>query len=230
MRMLIDDLVAANRILYRRGVLDLRPRQRARPAQCRPFLMLGKSAQAGDRRDIMDSISTASPSRRTTGHLLRAVHSAEIYRARPDVYDGLIIRPRSSRSASRKCPSGADHGGVLNPGAVSNSQHRGMTDMLVRPALGKSLAEHRQECGCPAARARHAVVRPDIRRTVSRAIYTEVNARLQIQAMALGGPITYLAPEEIDKLERGRDAIKRGSGHAQDRTWEMWREEAGDRK
>ena len=33
---------------------------------------------------------------------------------------------------------------------------------------------------------------------VYRAVYTEVNARLQAQAIALGGPITFLDPGEYE--------------------------------
>jgi hypothetical protein len=59
---------------------------------------------------------------------------------------------------------------------------------------------------------------------VSRAIYTEVNARLQLQALALGSQIVYLDEIEARVGEENRDKSERG--HSTDRTWQMWVEEA----
>ena len=47
----------------------------------------------------------------------------------------------------------------------------------------------------------------------------EVNARLQAQAMALGGPIRYLEPEEARKA----DASIQGT---YGRPWELWKRKA----
>ena len=54
---------------------------------------------------------------------------------------------------------------------------------------------------------------------VYRAIYTEVDARLQAQAIGLGGSITYLDPEEGRKTELVTD-ITVG------RPWELWKKRA----
>jgi len=70
----------------------------------------------------------------------------------------------------------------------------------------------------------NVVVGPNVRRMVSRAIYTEVNARLQLQALALGSPIIYLDETEARAGEENRDKSERG--HSVDRTWQMWVEEA----
>jgi HCOMODA/2-hydroxy-3-carboxy-muconic semialdehyde decarboxylase len=70
----------------------------------------------------------------------------------------------------------------------------------------------------------NVVVGPNIRRMVSRAIYTEVNARLQLQALALGSQIVYLDETEARVGEENRDKSERG--HSTDRTWQMWVEEA----
>ena len=55
---------------------------------------------------------------------------------------------------------------------------------------------------------------------VFRSVYTEVNARLQAQAIALGGGnVTYLSPEEAAKAE--------GSvGGTVTRPWELWKRKA----
>jgi HCOMODA/2-hydroxy-3-carboxy-muconic semialdehyde decarboxylase len=50
---------------------------------------------------------------------------------------------------------------------------------------------------------------------VFRAIYTEVNAKLQIQAVMLGGPINFLNAHEAAKLQNV------------DRPWAAWRKQVG---
>jgi hypothetical protein len=54
---------------------------------------------------------------------------------------------------------------------------------------------------------------------VFRSVYTEVNARLQTQAMTLGGPVTYLDPEEARRAEA---SITGTIG----RPWELWKRKA----
>src|ERR1700761_6643611 len=63
-------------------------------------------------------------------------------------------------------------------------------------------------------------VGPNIMTAVYRAIYTEVNAKLQAQAMALGGEITFMEPQEC-ALITGRKDLNF------DRPWRMWKERIG---
>jgi len=58
---------------------------------------------------------------------------------------------------------------------------------------------------------------------VFRSVYTEMNARLQAQAMALGGPVTYLDDEEARRAEAS-------VGGTISRPWELWKKKALDRK
>jgi HCOMODA/2-hydroxy-3-carboxy-muconic semialdehyde decarboxylase len=51
---------------------------------------------------------------------------------------------------------------------------------------------------------------------VFRAYYTDVNARLQSQAIALGGDINYLTPGEGAKADTVNLAVL-------DRIWNLWR-------
>ena len=51
---------------------------------------------------------------------------------------------------------------------------------------------------------------------VGRSIYMQMNAKLQAQAVAFGGPITYLDPEEARKVDL--------SGYQ--RAWELWKRKA----
>ena len=69
------------------------------------------------------------------------------------------------------------------------------------------------------------VVGPSVQRVVSRAIYTEVNARLLLQAFTLGSPIIFIDEEEGKAGEATRDQGE--AGHSTDRTWQMWLEEGG---
>ena len=61
------------------------------------------------------------------------------------------------------------------------------------------------------------VVGPDLPIAVGRSVYMEMNARLQTQAMALGGNVIYLHAEEVRKVEARQDY---------ERSWHMWRRKA----
>jgi len=97
----------------------------------------------------------------------------------------------------------------------------GMTDLLVRdPHLGRALARSLGEKPVALMRGHgNVVVGTSIPLAVYRAIYTEVNARLQVQAIALGGSITFLEPEE------GQKASINIAGTIS-RPWELWKRKA----
>ena len=61
-----------------------------------------------------------------------------------------------------------------------------------------------------------AVVGPSVKLAVFRAYYTDVNARLQSQAIALGGEANYLTPGEGAKADLVNLAIL-------DRIWNLWK-------
>jgi HCOMODA/2-hydroxy-3-carboxy-muconic semialdehyde decarboxylase len=82
--------------------------------------------------------------------------------------------------------------------------------------LGESLAQSLGSGSVVLMRGHgDAVAGPDLKTTVFRAIYTEVNARLQMQAVALGGPINFLNQYEQAKSQNV------------DRPWDMWRKQVG---
>jgi HCOMODA/2-hydroxy-3-carboxy-muconic semialdehyde decarboxylase len=68
------------------------------------------------------------------------------------------------------------------------------------------------------------VVGASLPQAVFRSVYTEVNARLQAQAIALGGSggVTYLSPEEAARAEA---AVAGTLG----RPWELWKRKATGR-
>jgi HCOMODA/2-hydroxy-3-carboxy-muconic semialdehyde decarboxylase len=63
------------------------------------------------------------------------------------------------------------------------------------------------------------VVGGSVEQAVYRAIYAEVNARLQIEATRLG-PVTYLNAQEAQKAAAMNDAVL-------SRPWELWVREVG---
>src|SRR5260370_40387192 len=92
--------------------------------------------------------------------------------------------------------------------------------MLVNTSeLGKSLAQALGNGSVVLMRGHgDAVAGPDLKTTVFRAIYTEVNARLQMQAVALGGPINFLNQYEQEKSQNV------------DRPWDTWGKQVGARE
>ena len=98
----------------------------------------------------------------------------------------------------------------------------GMTEMLVRDqARGRALAQTLGNNPAVLMRGHGvAVVGPDIKFAVGRSIYLEMNARVQLQAMQLGGTITYLDPEEAKAV------MAAGENRRYERPWEMWKRKA----
>jgi HCOMODA/2-hydroxy-3-carboxy-muconic semialdehyde decarboxylase len=159
-----------------------------------------------------------------TSYLERFIHG-EIYRVRPDVRaivhhhspsvipfgaTGAPLRPLYHMSAF--LAAGAP---VFDIRAAAG----GDTDMLVRtPALGRALAQTLGPRPVALMRGHGAVVvGPSLPLVVFRSIYTEMNARLQAQAMALGSPVTYLSSGEAQQAEA---AVASTVG----RPWELWKQ------
>jgi len=90
--------------------------------------------------------------------------------------------------------------------------------MLVRnPARGKSLAQTLGDKSVVLMRGHGDVtVGPSVEAAVFRAYYTDVNAKLQSQAISLGGGVKYLTPEEGAKA----DAVNL---FVLDRIWNLWK-------
>ena len=97
----------------------------------------------------------------------------------------------------------------------------GMTNMLVdNYEIGKALAQAHGTASVALMRGHgNVVVGPSLTLAVFRAVYTETNARLQAQAVGIGGPITFLDPEEADKANKVLEQI-----HL--RAWDLWKRAA----
>src|SRR5712691_2433366 len=227
---LVEDLVAANRILVDQSVLDGYGHVSVRHDRDPNRYLMSRSLapELVTAADIMeyDLDSTPVDPRGRTSYLERFIHG-EIYRVRPDVraivhnhspsvipfgVTGVPLRPLYHMSAFLSA-------GV--PVFDIRQASGGMTDMLVRtPALGQALARTLGTRPVALMRGHGAVVvGASLPLVVFRSVYTEVNARLQSQAMALGGQVTYLDPEEARLAEASV------SGTAP-RPWELWKKKA----
>lgn len=225
---LLDDLAAASRILADLGVVDGFGHVSARhPTNPGRFLMSRSLAPAlTTPDDIMEFDLEGEPvdPRGRAIFLERFIHS-EIYKVRPDVnavvhthsaavipfsVAGVPLRPIYHNTA------------FLGPGvpvfeirAASDAP----TDMLVRnKALGAALARVLGDKAVALMRGHgDVVVGPDVMTATFRAYYTEVNARLQAGAVALGGPgITFLSPEESARADATNTVIM-------PRAWDLWK-------
>jgi HCOMODA/2-hydroxy-3-carboxy-muconic semialdehyde decarboxylase len=94
----------------------------------------------------------------------------------------------------------------------------GETNMLVGNAeIGKALALALGDKSVVLMRGHGDVtVGPAVKVAVFRAYYTDVNARLQAQAIALGGEVNYLTPAEGAKADAVNLLVL-------DRVWNLWK-------
>jgi ribulose-5-phosphate 4-epimerase/fuculose-1-phosphate aldolase len=228
-RALIDKLVLANRILYRQGVVDgfghVSVRHDQSPGH---FLLARNMAPALVRRDDiltfgLDGSALDAQGRRV--YLERFIH-AEIYRARADVQavvhshsPGVIpfgVTRQALRPIFHMC-------GFLGDGAASFEIRdvAGDTDLLISNGpLGQALATALGARSAVLMRGHGStVVGSSLEQTVYRAIYTEINARLQLQATRLG-EVTYLTTQEAKQAEQMNDSQL-------SRAWELWTREIG---
>ena len=218
----------ANHILASHGVLDAYGHVSVRhPANPDRFLMSSSLAPAlvttGDILEY-DLDGNAVDAKGRASFLERFIH-AEIYKARPDVK--AVIHAHSPSVI----PFGTTQAPMqpmfhisafLSPRVPVFEIRKagGMTDMLVSNAqLGKALAEALGKAAVVLMRGHGmAVVGSSLPLAVFRAMYTEVNARLQAQAIEIGGPITFLSPEESEKADKIVDQT-----HL--RAWDLWKRE-----
>jgi HCOMODA/2-hydroxy-3-carboxy-muconic semialdehyde decarboxylase len=228
---LVDDLVAANRILFAHGVVDgfghVSVRDDRDPQR---FLLARNMAPSTVRAgDIMAFGLDGTPldGDARTPYLERFIHGS-IYRARPDV--GAVVHSH----AAAVIPFGVVKGVTLRPlwhmssfldDTVPLFEIRDAAgpenDMLVRDErLGDALARSLGDATAVLMRGHGAtVVGTDVRQAVFRAVYTAQNAQLQAEAMRFG-EVTYLSREEAQ-----RSAASNAGQIA--RAWDLWTSELG---
>jgi ribulose-5-phosphate 4-epimerase/fuculose-1-phosphate aldolase len=228
---LVDDLVTANHILYNEGVVDgfghVSIRHPDDPG--RYFLARSVAPAMVKREDILEFDLESDPidARGARPYLERFIHG-EIYRVRPDVQ--AIVHSHSPSVI----PFGATGttlkpifhlGGFLGTGTpifeIRESGGDG-TDMLIRsPQLGMALARTLGAASYALMRGHGSVaVGSSLKQVVYRAIYGEVNARLQSQALQLG-TVTYLNAAEAASAAATNDQMV-------ERPWELWKKRVAD--
>lgn len=226
----IADLAAASRILARHEVVDGFGHVSMRhPHNSERFLISRSLAPALVTPDDIveyDLDSNSVDPNAPKGFLERFIHG-EIYRVRPDVM--AIVHSHS--------PSVIPYGLVATPmqamfhnaaflasgvPVFDIGEKFGATDMLVCDChKGEELARCLGDRDVALMRAHGSVAcGPTLEVAVFRAVYTEVNARIQTAAhgLAQGGTIAALSPDE--------GALADGPNQtAGMRAWNLWREE-----
>jgi ribulose-5-phosphate 4-epimerase/fuculose-1-phosphate aldolase len=225
-RAVLEDLAAASRILADQGVFDAAGHTSMRhPHRADRFLMSRSLAPAlVTADDIMELTLECEPCdpRGRRPFIERFLHGA-IYRARPDV---MAIAHGHSASVipfglvSTPMRATYHNAAFLAEGVpVFDIRERfGATDIVINSAeRGDALAEALGDKSVVLLRAHGVVVvGPSLEAAVFRAVFTEVSARVQLQAALLGGPMAALDAEEGRKA----DAVNLAT---LGRSWELWK-------
>jgi ribulose-5-phosphate 4-epimerase/fuculose-1-phosphate aldolase len=224
---LIDEFVVANRILADQGVIadgfgHLSARSPADPN--RFYMSRARAAGLVTPDDVMEFDLDAKPLDQQGRRIFseRFIH-AEIYRARPEVnavvhshapsvipfgVTGTPLRPVSHMA-----------GFLVRAVPVFEIREAGGpgTDMLVKTAqLGAALAKKLGPAPAVLMRGHgFNAVGTSIRQAVSRAVYTDLNARVLAEALRMG-TVTYLNENEAAMIAETNDA-------SIERSWEIWK-------
>jgi ribulose-5-phosphate 4-epimerase/fuculose-1-phosphate aldolase len=234
---LLDDLVTANHILFHQGVLDAFGHVSVRhPTEPDRFFMSRAMAPGlVTAADVVELDLDANRLGEGTQSLYveRFIHS-EIYKVRDDVnaivhshsptvipfsITQVELRPVFHRASFLY--SGVPVYEIRDVAGAKNN-------MLVNDvARGRALAKLLGSSNVALMRGHgNVVVAPRLRLAVSRAIETEVNAKLQLQAITLGGPINYLSVDEGETLEADLARTKPSDARGADRAWEVLKRQA----
>ena len=231
---LVEELVAANRILYHEGVVDGFGHVSARHDKRPEHFLLARSMAPGlvSPADLVehDEDGEAVEHGAPTLYVERYVHS-EIYRAHPEVHAVVhshspAVIPFGVTNAKLRpifhLPSFLALGGSGVPVFEIRDTGGPGTDMLIRSReLGAALARSLGDAPVALMRGHgDVVVGRSVREATFRAIYTEVNARLQAEAQRLGdGAIVFLTDAEAAAATITNAAVI-------NRAWDLWKAQA----
>jgi ribulose-5-phosphate 4-epimerase/fuculose-1-phosphate aldolase len=223
------DLVTANRILVRQGVLDAfgHVSMRTEPDAETFWLSRNLAPESVTVSDLLEHDLDGDTAGARKPYLERFIH-AEIYRQRPDVMAvvhshspsvvpfsvvGVPMRPVIHMAGFL----GEQAAPVFEIGEVAGDA----TDLLITSSsLGAALAESLGDAPVALMRGHGSViVGGSLIEAVYRAVYTEVNARAQSTALALGIP-RYLTAGEAASANAT-------IGTQATRAWDVWREQVG---
>jgi len=226
---LVEDLVAANRILAQQGILDGYGHVSVRQGAAAGRYLLSRSlapalTTAADVQQYDLDSNALDPAARPS-FIERFIHG-EIYRARPDVQaivhshtpalipfgvTGVALRPLYHMTAF------VGEGVPVFEVRKARGEDPKMLMLVHNPALGRALAETLGKKPAALMRGHGAViVGSSLPHVVGRSVYLALNATLQAQAAALGGSINYLDPQEA------REEIPDNY----QRAWDLWKRQA----
>jgi ribulose-5-phosphate 4-epimerase/fuculose-1-phosphate aldolase len=233
LKQVIDELVTANRILANEGIVDSFGHVSVRHPERKDRYLLSR-ARAPERieaSDIMEFTLEGDPidkakAKRLAPYTERFIHGA-IYELRPDVQS--VVHNHSPSTipfgitGNRLKPLLHMCASIGHDVPLWDSHDKfGDTALLVNSmAMGRDLAKRLGKGRTALMRGHGAVVAGDsIRHAVFISYYLELNAKLQMQAMAMGR-IRFLYPGEVDAV------IARTGPYTLNRAWENWCRRAG---
>ncbi len=231
---LIEDLVAANHILFDQGVVDafghVSVRHDKRPDRFLLARNMAPGSVAAD--DIIEHDLDGNPVNAAGRkvYLERFIHG-ELFRRRADVM--AVVHSHSHSIVPLSVVKGAKlralfhmAGFIGQDAPVFEIRDAGGdgTDLLISDnALGRALAETFDRADIVLMRGHGStVVANSIPLAVYRAVYAELNARYQLEATRLG-EIIFLTEAE------GRACVDRVEGQVK-RPWDLWRSQAAQRR
>jgi ribulose-5-phosphate 4-epimerase/fuculose-1-phosphate aldolase len=227
---MLEELVTANRILAREGVVDSFGHVSARhPDNPQRFLL--SRARAPDCIEVDDIMQfsldgTAIDARGRAPYLERFIHGA-IFEARSDIQ--AVVHNHSASvipfgvTGHKLRPLLHMCGNIGHEVPIWDSHDKfGDTALLVENMdMGRDLAAAVGAGRTVLMRGHGATIAgPNVRHAVFVSVYLEVNAKLQMQAMAMGG-IKFLTRGEVDKI------LERTGPYTVNRAWENWCRRAG---
>ena len=222
---LIDELVTANHILAKEGIVDSFGHVSVRhPKDSKLYLLSrARAPELVEAKDIVaytldGEPADAEPTKGAAPYIERFIHGA-IYEARPDVQSVVHNHSPSTipfgitgtplKPVQHMCAS------IGHEVLLWDSQDRfGDTALLVNSMeMGRDLAERLGQGSALLMRGHGAVVAAgSIRQAVFVSVYLERNAKLQMQAMSLGR-VQFLSRGEVDAV------IARSGPYTLDRAW-----------
>jgi len=227
---LLDELVTANRILATEGIVDSFGHISVRHPD-KPQHYLLSRARAPDCIEVDDIMEftldgAAVDARNRKPYLERFIHGA-IYEARPDVVSVVHnhspsvipfgVTGKKLKPLLHMCASMGHEVGVWD----SNDKFGDTALLVENMAMGRDLATFLGSDRTALMRGHGSVVvGTSIRHAVFVAIYLEVGAKLQMQAMGLG-EVKFLSKGEVDTI------IARTGPYTLNRAWENWCRRAG---
>lgn len=226
---LIEELVVANHILYNEGVLDGFGHISVRNPSAPSTFFIAKSMAPGlvKAQDILlcDLDGVIHDDQQRSSYVERFIHS-EIYRARADIQSVVHSHSASvipfgvtSQRLRPICHMSGFLGAMTPIFEIRHSAGEGSDLLISSQKLGKSLADTLGLATVALMRGHGSVaVANSIKQAVYRAIYTENNAKLQLESMKLG-EIEFLSDAEAAATTIMNDQ------HLE-RPWQLWREKA----